>query len=177
MPCLSSELCNCFATSPSNLVATRSSISITVTSAPSACASCTHENYLRGTLDLPAFDGEYLIVDPKVVTYTVEGPGLDAVDAGQLDGFLCSEQVGERAIADGLRLERIDVRLFTELATGWIDKSSELDVEAFVHRVDQVVRALHDSGRLRQLSEEFFGTDYVSEAAAFDMASIEQEFR
>ena len=44
-----------------------------------------------------------------MVTYTVEGPGLDAVDAGDLDGFLCSEQVGERAIADGLGLEKIGV--------------------------------------------------------------------
>jgi polar amino acid transport system substrate-binding protein len=142
-----------------------------------ACASCTHENYLRGTLDVPGFDGEYLILDPEVVTYTVEGPGLDAVDAGGLDGFLCSEQVGERAIADGLALEKIDERLFTELATGWIDKSSELDVEAFVHRVGAIVRDLHASGRLRQLSEEFFGADYASEAAAFDMSTIEQEFR
>ena len=105
-----------------------------------ACASCTHENYLRGTLDLPGFDGDYLIADPEVVTYTVEGPGLEAVDAGELDGFLCSEQVGERAIADGLELEKIDVRLFTELATGWVDKSSELDVEAFVDRVDATIR-------------------------------------
>ena len=141
-----------------------------------ACASCTHENYLRGTLDLPGFTGDYLIADPEVVTYTVEGPGLEAVDAGELDGFLCSEQVGERAIEDGLELEKIDVRLFTELATAWIDKSSELDVEAFAHRVDSTIQDLHASGRLQQFSQEFFVADYASEAAAFDMSTIEQVF-
>jgi polar amino acid transport system substrate-binding protein len=141
-----------------------------------ACASCTHEDYLRHTLDVPGFDGEYLIVDPDVVTYTVEGPGLDAVHEGDLDGFLCSEQVGERAIEDGLDLEKIDARLFTELATGWVDKGSDLDVETFVTRVDAIVRDLHASGRLQQLSREFFGTDYASEAAGFDMRTIEQAF-
>jgi len=139
-----------------------------------ACASCTHENYLRGTLELPGFDGDFRIDGADVVTYTVEGPGLDAVDAGQLDGFLCAEQVGDRAVEDGLRLEKIDDTLFTELATGWIDKGSELDVVSFVARVDQIVRDLHETGRLRQLSQEFFGADYASEAAAFDMSTIDQ---
>jgi len=36
------------------------------------------------------------------------------------------------------------------------------------------VRALHADGTLADLSAGFFGKDYASEAAAFDLGSLEQ---
>ena len=140
-----------------------------------ACANCTHESYLNGTLDLPGFDGDFRIVDAEVVGYTVEGPGLEDVVDGDIDAFLCAEQVGEHAIASGMPLRKIGEPLFDEYATGWIDRSSELDVHSFVGRVTQIVQGLHEDGTLRELSIEFFGQDYASAAGAFDLSTVEQE--
>jgi polar amino acid transport system substrate-binding protein len=139
------------------------------------CTSCTHENYLLGSLELPGFDGDYRITGAHVVGYTVEMPGLQDTAAGKLDAFLCAEQVGRQAIEDGLALRRIGEPLFEEYATGWIDKGSELDVTTFVDRVNAIVRDLHASGRMRELSIRFFGRDYAAAAATFDLSTVPQE--
>lgn len=140
-----------------------------------ACASCTHESYLKGTLALPGYDGEQLITDAEIVAYTVEGPGLDDTARGRIDAFVCSEQVGQRAIDDGLALREVGPVLFDEYATGWVDKSSELDVRSFVAEIDRIVQGLHADGTLRELSLEFFGEDYATPVASFDIASVEQD--
>jgi len=139
-----------------------------------ACASCTHESYLNGTLDLPGFDGDFRIVDAEVVGYTVEGPGLEDVVDGDIDAFLCAEQVGEFATGSGTPLREIGEPLFDEYATGWVDKDSELDVRSFVQRVTEIVRGLHEDGTLRELSIEFFGQDYATAAGRFDLSTVEQ---
>lgn len=140
-----------------------------------ACAACTHESYLLGTLELPGYDGTQRVGDAEVVAYAVEGPGLQDTADGTIDGFLCAEQVGHRAIDDGLALREIDDTLFVEYATGWVDKGSELAVASFVDEVDSVIDQLHADGTLGTLSEEFFGVDYAAEAAEFDMSTIGQE--
>jgi polar amino acid transport system substrate-binding protein len=139
-----------------------------------ACASCTHESYLKGTLELPGYDGEQLITDAEIVAYTVESPGLEDAARGEIDAFLCAQQVGSAAIADGLALRPIGPVLFEEYATGWVDKSSELDVRSFVAEVDRIVQGLHADGTLRELSLEFFGEDYATPVASFDLASVGQ---
>jgi len=139
-----------------------------------ACASCTHESYLNGTLDLPGFGGDFKIVDAEVIGYTVEGPGLDDVASGEIDAFVCAEQVGEFAIASGMPLRKLGEPLFDEYATGWVDKSSELDVRSFVDRVTQIVQGLHEDGTLSDLSVEFFGHDYSAAAAEFDISTVDQ---
>lgn len=140
-----------------------------------ACASCTHESYLKGTLALPDYDGEQLITDAEIVAYTVEGPGLEDTSRGEIDAFVCSEQVGQRAIEDGLALRMVEPALFDEYATGWIDKGSELDVRSFIAEVDRIVQGLHADGTLRELSLEFFGEDYATPVASFDITSVEQD--
>lgn len=139
-----------------------------------ACASCTHESYLKGTLVLPGYDGEQLITDAEIVAYTVEGPGLQDTARGEIDAFICSEQVGRRAIDDGLALRKVEPVLFDEYATGWVDRSSELDVRSFVAEVNRIVRGLHADGTLRELSTGFFGQDYVTPMASFDISTVEQ---
>ncbi len=136
-----------------------------------ACTSCSHEFYLRRSLVVPGFSGTYRIADPRIETFAVEGPGLRATARGDLDAFLCAEQVGRRAIADGLDLRQIGEPLFEEYATGWVDRQSELDVRSFLRRVDDVVVSLHRSGVLARLSKRWFGRDYTADAARFDLTS------
>ena len=139
-----------------------------------ACAGCTHEQYLRKTLSLPGVTLEYQVTDPKIVTFANEVPGLDAVAAGKIDAFLCSQPVGAAAIAKGAPLRMLDQAAFDTQKTGYVDRGLALSPIAFLNRVDAAIRDLHAQGKLKDLSVKFFGIDYASAAASFDLASIGQ---
>lgn len=139
------------------------------------CASCSHELYLEGTLEVPGTEIEYKVDDPEIVVYQVEPPGLEDVADGKIDAFMLSAPVGRAAIADGLPLREIEEPGFLLDLTAFVDKSSGLDQRAFVDRIDAIVLQLLNDGSLPALSEEFFGTDYASAAADFDTDALGQE--
>jgi polar amino acid transport system substrate-binding protein len=139
-----------------------------------ACAGCTHELYLRRTLELPGATLDWLVDDPKIVTYNTEVPGLQAVADGDIDAFLCSEPVGLAAIKDGAALKKLDTPAFFTQKTGYIDRSLTLAPAAFVDRISAAIRELHAQGKLKELSVKFFGTDYATPAGAFDLAKVGQ---
>jgi polar amino acid transport system substrate-binding protein len=140
-----------------------------------ACAGCTHEQYLRKTLALPGVTLEYQVTDPKIVTFANEVPGLEAVAAGKIDAFLCSQPVGAAAIASGSPLRMLDEAAFNTQKTGYVDRGLTLDPTAFLDKVNAAIRDLHAQGKLKELSIKFFGTDYAAAAASFDLASISQQ--
>jgi polar amino acid transport system substrate-binding protein len=142
-----------------------------------ACTGCTMEKYLRGTLHLPGTKIGHLVRNPKVVTFQTEVPGLQAVAAGKLDGFLCSEPVGRGAIKEGLKLRELPQVAYDSFKTGYVDKGSGLTSSAFVNRVDEIVRHLQADGALRKLSLKYFGVDYATRAAAFKLAVIGQKVK
>ena len=139
------------------------------------CAGCTHELYLRKTLSLPGVTLTVDVTDPKIVTFANELPGLDAVAAGTIDAFLCSQPVGAAAIASGKPLRQLDEVAFLTEKTGYVDRGLTLAPGPFLDRIDAVIRDLHAQGKLKGLSMQYFKTDYATAAAAFDMASIGQK--
>ncbi|MFL5777152.1 MAG: transporter substrate-binding domain-containing protein [Chloroflexota bacterium] len=139
-----------------------------------ACAGCTHELYLRRTLELPGVALDWLVDDPKIVTYNTEPPGLEAVEAGDIEAFLCSEPVGLAAIKDGAKLRKLETPAFYTQKTGYIDRDVGLAPAAFVDRINGAIRDLHASGKLKDLSVQFFETDYATAAAQFDLSKVGQ---
>jgi polar amino acid transport system substrate-binding protein len=139
-----------------------------------ACAGCTMEKYLRGTLELPGPKLEQLVENPKIVTFDTEIPGLRATAKGKLAAFLCSEPVGAGAIKDGAKLRKLATPAYYSNKTGYVDKSSNLAVDRFVARVNEIVDGLHADGTLNELSIKYFGKDYATQAAQFDLAAIDQ---
>jgi polar amino acid transport system substrate-binding protein len=139
-----------------------------------ACAGCTHELYLRRTLELPGVDMEWLVEDPQIVTFNTEVPGLEAVVAGEIDAFLCSATVGLAAIEDGAPLRELDEAAYYTQKTGYVDRDLTLDPMAFLAAIDAAIAALHRDGTLKGLSLEFFGDDYASPAAGFDLDAVGQ---
>ncbi len=139
-----------------------------------ACAGCTHELYLRRTLELPGVEMEWLVEDPQIVTFNTEVPGLEAVVAGEIDAFLCSATVGLAAIKDGAPLRELDEAAYYTQKTGYVDRDLTLDPVAFLEAIDAAIAALHRDGTLKDLSMEFFGEDFASPAAGFDLDALGQ---
>lgn len=139
-----------------------------------ACAGCTMEEYLRGTLDLPGPKFKVTVKNPKIVTFDTEIPGLAATAKGKLAAFLCSEPVGSGAIKDGAALRMLAAPAYYSYKTGYVDKKSGLSVGPFVARVNQIIAGLHADGTLKRLSIKYFGKDYATKAGAFDLSTIGQ---
>lgn len=139
-----------------------------------ACAGCTHELYLKKTLELPGVTLEYAVTDPKIVTFASEIPGLEALAAGTIDAFLCSQPVGAAAIAKKAPLRMIDTTAFFTQKTGYVDRSITLAPGPFLDRINVAIRDLHAQGKLKALSVKYFGVDYASAAATFDLAAVGQ---
>lgn len=139
-----------------------------------ACAGCTMEKYLRGTLQLPGPPIEQLVTDPQVVTFDTEVPGLRATARRRIAGFLCSEPVGAEAITEGSPLRMLPEPAYHSYKTGYVDKKSGLRVRRFVERVNEIIAARHADGTLGRLSRKYFGRDYAAKAGEFDLATIEQ---
>lgn len=139
-----------------------------------ACAGCTHELYLRRTLDLPGVDMEWLVDDPQIVTFNTEVPGLEAVVAGEIDAFLCSATVGLAAIEDGAPLRQLKEAAYYTQKSGYVDRDLTLQPKAFLDAINAAISELHRDGTLKSLSLEFFGDDYASPAAGFDLDAVGQ---
>jgi polar amino acid transport system substrate-binding protein len=140
-----------------------------------ACAGCTMEKYLRGTLNLPGSRIQKgLVGKPQIVTYDTEVPGLAATAKGKLAAFLCSEPVGEGAIKDGAALRRLSTPAYYSYKTGYVDKKSGLAVGPFVDRVNKIMARLHANGTMKRLSIKYFGQDFATQAARFDLSKIGQ---
>ena len=140
-----------------------------------ACAGCTHQQYLQGTLALPGESITPAVANPKLVTYASEIPGLADVVAGKIDAFLCSQPVGVGAINSGSPLRMLDQVAFYTYKTGYIDRGLTLSPTAFIDRINTAIRDLEANGKLKALSTKFFGQDFATAAASFDLASINQK--
>jgi ABC-type amino acid transport substrate-binding protein len=139
-----------------------------------ACTGCTMEQYLKGTLVLPGVETKRAFDDPVISTFDNEPPGLQAVAAGKIDGFLCSEPVGQDEISKGLALRMLAEPAYQSYKTGYMDKKSGLSQAAFVAKVNEVMTGLHADGTLKKLSEQFFSKDYAAPASAFDLTAVGQ---
>jgi polar amino acid transport system substrate-binding protein len=138
------------------------------------CASCSVEAYLKDELELPGVQLTAKVKRPKIVAYDIDPPGLEDLGRGELAGYACNENVGKQAIEDGLPLRALHGDAFEEYLTGFVDRSSGLDVGPFIKRINQIVERLHADGELRRLSVKYFGRDYASRAATFDLGAIGQ---
>ena len=138
------------------------------------CSGCTHHSYLDRTLELPGAKIDFVVDKPEIVTFNSEIPGLEATAAGKLDAFLCSEPVGLGQIAKGQKLNELATAAYFTYKTGYVDRDLTLAPGPFLAAVDKAVQDLHASGKLKELSLKFFEHDYATEAATFDLASLDQ---
>jgi hypothetical protein len=78
-------------------------------------------------------------------------PGSRTLGRGKLDGYACNENVGKQAIKDEIPIRALAEQAF-EYLTGFVDKSSGLDVGPFIKRINEIAGTLHADGELKHLS-------------------------
>lgn len=139
-----------------------------------SCTDCSHEFYLKGELVIPTVEIVLNVQNPQIVTFETEGPGLVATANGEIDAFLAADPVGRARIKEGLKLRALNEIAFTYYPSGFVDKSSGLSARAFVTRVNEIIGGFHADGTLEELSVKWFGQDYASAAAGFDIAGLGQ---
>ena len=142
-----------------------------------SCSSCSHEAYLKGELVIPGVEITLNVKNPQSVTYETEGPGLRAAAAGRVDAFLAAEPVGNALIKEGVKLRRLPELAFTYYPSGFVDKSSGLSETAFVNKIDELIQGFEADGTLKNESLKWFGHDYVTAAAKYDLSALHQEVK
>lgn len=141
------------------------------------CTGCVYEDYLRGTLTMPANPVDFVIKDPQIISYRVDLPALEALAKGdgvELDAAITSQPTGLQSIKDGLPLKQLGKPIFFEVLAAAIDKSSNPDSLGFAVRVTEIIRQMHADGTLLKLSEQYFGMDYTTVAGQFDIKMLGQ---
>jgi ABC-type amino acid transport substrate-binding protein len=142
-----------------------------------SCADCSHELYLKGELEIPSVQITLNVKDPKIVAFETEAPGLVAAAKGKIDAFLAADPVGQARIKEGEALRELPEVAFTYYPSGFVDKSSGLNVRRFVDRVNEIIRGFQADGTLKRLSMKWFGNDYASAAQEYDIDAIGQKVR
>ena len=63
---------------------------------------------------------------------------------------------------------------FTTFKTGYVDKSLTLAAGPFIDAINTSLDELLADGKLKDASVKFFGTDFATAAAAFDLSGLHQ---
>lgn len=125
-------------------------------------AATTYEEWLSGTLDLPAED---VYAQPpanvQVVPLETDQECSQAIAAGREDfiGYVTSETVVDANIAEAFPVVKLGEPVFVENLAASFDKGSSLPTDTLRAEVDNLFNAMHSDGRLSELSNEWFGLD------------------
>jgi polar amino acid transport system substrate-binding protein len=84
-----------------------------------------------------------------------------AIEAGRKDfvAYVTSETVVDANIAAGIPVVKLDGAVFSEDLAAAFDKSASLDNASLVAAVSDAITAMHNDGRLTELSVKWFGVD------------------
>jgi polar amino acid transport system substrate-binding protein len=142
-----------------------------------ACAGCTYEAYLDGTLQIPGEKIDFVIKDIEFTGYDTDTSALQDLalgDGTRLDGALTALPTGQGFIDDGKPIKQLGDPVYFEYLSAAFDKSSALDSKSLRAKVDEIIQAMHSDGTLKQLSEQYYGTDLANAAATFDVKALNQ---
>jgi polar amino acid transport system substrate-binding protein len=99
--------------------------------------------------------------DVTVVPLETDQECAQAIEAGREDflAYATSETVVDANIAAGMPVAKIETPIYYEQLAAAFDKSSTLSTDTLRAEVDKIFTAMHDDGRLSELSNQWFGMD------------------
>jgi polar amino acid transport system substrate-binding protein len=140
------------------------------------CSGCTYEGYLSGTLVIPGVPKiDYVIKDSEIKGYDTDTTALQDLalgDGTRLDAVLTAQPTGAQFIKDGGAVKQLGDPLYYEFDAPAFDRSSSLDNKSLIAKVNEVIQGMHKDGTLKDLSMKWYGADYTSAAATFDVSML-----
>ena len=99
--------------------------------------------------------------DVTVVPLETDQECAQAIEAGREDflAYATSETVVDANIAAGMPVVKIETPIYFEQLAAAFDKSSTLPTDTLRAEVDRIFTAMHEEGRLSELSNQWFGMD------------------
>jgi len=142
-----------------------------------ACAGCTYDSYLAGTLAIPGEEITFVVDSPVFMGYETDLNALQDLALGdgvRLDAVLTALPTGDGAIKDGLPLKQLGEPVYFEYLAGAVDKSSSFETLNFLNKVTEIIKGMHSDGTLKYLSDKYYSMDLAEAAAMFDMSALPQ---
>ncbi len=101
--------------------------------------------------------------DVTVVPLETDQECAQAIEAGREDflAYATSGTVVDANIAAGMPVVKLEPPIYFEQLAAAFDKSSTLPTDTLRAEVDKVFTAMHEDGRLSELSNQWFGVDYT----------------
>lgn len=129
------------------------------------CGACTYDSYLQQNLEIPGEDFEFVIDDADIQTTDTDTTALELLTQGRVVAAISSALTIQEAINSGLPLKIVGDPLFYEPLAAAIDRGSDLNADAFVARVTEIIEEMHEDGTLTELSMEWYGLDLTKKAS------------
>jgi polar amino acid transport system substrate-binding protein len=141
------------------------------------CTGCAYEDYLRGVLNIPGEKIDYEIKNAQVVGYDTDTSALADLAEGdgvRLDAVLTDPDTGASAIRSGLPIQQLGEALYHDYSAVAVDKRSVGDPLPLVERLSALIQEMHQDGTLLKLSQKYYGGDFTTPAAQFDLQALGQ---
>jgi polar amino acid transport system substrate-binding protein len=129
-----------------------------------AGTATTYESWLNhdmAALGLPESSIYAQAPNVTVVPLPTDQECAQAIAAGREDfvGYVTSETVVDANIAAGFPVVKLGSPVYSEDLAVAFDKRSTLPTDSLRAEVDKVINAMHEDGRLSELSNQWFGVD------------------
>jgi polar amino acid transport system substrate-binding protein len=129
-----------------------------------AGAATTYEQWLNHDMEglgLPESSIYAEAPNVTVVPLTTDQECAQAIAAGREDfvGYVTSDTVVNANIAEGFPVVKLGSPVYSEDLAAAFDKSSSLPTATLKAEVDKLFTAMHEDGRLSELSNKWFGVD------------------
>lgn len=141
------------------------------------CSGCAYESYLKGTLVIPTEKIDFQIRNAQIVGYDTDTSALADLAVGDgtnLDGILTDPDTGKTAIAQGLPVKQLGGPLYHDYSGVTVDKNSVGNPIPLVERITAIIQEMHADGTLLQMSYIYYGGDFTTPAAKFDIQALKQ---
>ncbi len=141
------------------------------------CAGCAYESYLRGTLVIPGETIDNPIKNPVIFGYDTDTSALADLAVGdgkRLDAVITDPDTGGAAINSGMPIKQLGGALYHDFDAVAVDKMSSSDPLPLVRKLTEIIQQMHQDQTLLNLSWQYYGGDFTSLAAQYDINALKQ---
>ena len=120
----------------------------------------TYETYLKGD-DVGIPDTDIKVPAPKnvtVVSLPTDAECAQAIQAGrtEFDAFLTTKSVVDKAISQGIKVQKVGDPLYIENLAVAIDKKAAKDTKSLLDEIGKAITAMHADGTLTKSSQKWY---------------------